>query len=82
MQKDFHYYMTYMAARAAGIAKSRSRRMAEWAEVIDEAFNGTKGQEGGSSSTGLALCMSPGGCGGSTQTRAPGTPKTLHRCSG
>ncbi len=40
MQKDFHYYMTYMAARAAGVGIGRSRRMAEWSEVIDEAFNG------------------------------------------
>tara|TARA_R110002072_G_scaffold153896_1_gene303544 strand:- start:232 stop:504 length:273 start_codon:yes stop_codon:yes gene_type:complete len=31
--------MTYMAARAAGIDKSRSRRIAEWSEVIDEAFS-------------------------------------------
>ncbi|MCP3920135.1 MAG: hypothetical protein GY711_31805 [bacterium] len=40
MQKDFHYYATYMAARATGIAIERSRRLAEWSEVIDEAFNG------------------------------------------
>jgi hypothetical protein len=39
MQKDFHYYMTYMAARAAGYERRRSHLLSECANIVDEAFN-------------------------------------------
>lgn len=39
MQKDFHYYMTYMAARAAGYGRQLSHIIGEYNEIVDETFN-------------------------------------------
>lgn len=39
MQTDFHYYATYLAARAAGFSREDSCLIASYAEIVDETWN-------------------------------------------
>ena len=40
MHRDFHYWATFMAARAAGVTADAALEIAEYAELVDEAIEG------------------------------------------
>ena len=40
MHRDFHYWATFMAARAAGVRSDHALEIAEYAELVDEAIEG------------------------------------------